>query len=37
MPLKCHIYTTYGNYIMYTYRATVSVYIPPMDSMQSIM
>ena len=28
MPLKCHSYATYTNYVMCTCEATISVYIP---------
>ena len=37
MLLKYHIYATHANYFMYTYDITISVYVPDMNSMQSIM
>ena len=37
MPLKYHIYATDANYFICTYDIAMSVYIPHMNSMQSIM
>ena len=37
MSLKCHWYTAYANCFRYSYEITISVHIPHMDSVQSIM
>ena len=37
MALTCHIYAAYTNYFICAYKATMSVYIPHMNSMQTIM
>ena len=37
LPLKYHIYTTYVSYFMCRYQTTVSVYIPHVNSLQSII
>ena len=37
MPLRCHTYSTYANNFMCTYETTMSVCIPHMNSLQSVM
>ena len=37
MPLKCYIYATYANYFVCIYETTMSLFIPHMISVQSIM